>query len=235
MQPLIIFTHIQKTAGTSFRKRVVEANLSPDVILAGSISSIARDLENSHRFVTGHIPYGIHLLTHRRTRYITFLRDPLDRAVSHYYFIRQCDPALCKHDRYPDATRYSLTEFYQQLRYQNEMTRMIAGIHWKRISKYVDVDILNRWMLWRAKRNLAKNYMCFGLQERFDESVRLIKHILDWPDEQPLKQRKKKTRKRPSVSELPPRTKDDLESSNHLDRRLYNFACELFDRRIATT
>ena len=137
MEPLIIFTHIQKTAGTSFLKHVVEANIDSSTILEGSIKSIARELESQHQFVTGHIPYGIHVFTQRRTQYITFLREPIDRAVSHYYFIRQCDPTLCKHDRYPDAMNYSLAEFYQQPRYQNEMTRMIAGLHWDRASKYI--------------------------------------------------------------------------------------------------
>jgi hypothetical protein len=232
MPPTTIFTHIQKTAGTSFVKRLVEANIEKTAILSGSIKSIALEIGREHDFVTGHIPYGIHVLIPRRTRYITFLRDPVDRAVSHYHFIRQCDPALCEHDRYSDAMRYTLAEFYKKQRYQNEMARMIAGIHWDQAYEYADSSFFQKWLLNSAMNNLKYKYLCFGLQEQFEVSLDHIKDRLNWTEENPVSERKKKTRRRPPVDGLDSCVIEQIEQSNSLDRKLYRFACKLFKERL---
>ena len=48
-------------------------------------------------------------------RYITFLREPLDRAVSHYYFIKDCDPKKYLHPLRDIADALSLEDFIQKM------------------------------------------------------------------------------------------------------------------------
>ncbi|MFZ5802466.1 MAG: hypothetical protein ACOY3K_05065 [Candidatus Omnitrophota bacterium] len=111
--PLYIFYHIAKTAGTTFRVHL-EKHLQPFEILPvyppGTIryfnvrqshyatidetydpdaylGSLTEPEKNRIRIILGHkVRYGIHRHFHREARYLTFLRDPVDRALSFHAF-----------------------------------------------------------------------------------------------------------------------------------------------------
>ena len=79
---LTIFTHIPKTAGTSFFNRAVRPNLADQEIWTNmSLRRIASTDLSEHRVLTGHRGFGLHRLTSQPCQYITFLRDPIERAV----------------------------------------------------------------------------------------------------------------------------------------------------------
>lgn len=107
----IVFVHVPKTAGTSLRDAVV-ARLSPAQVRFDYIPSRfsspavnrARALVTSlrrrpvaERAVFGHflaMKYGdltpsLHFRARPGWTYVTFLRDPLARALSHYHFLRR--------------------------------------------------------------------------------------------------------------------------------------------------
>ncbi|BBM72334.1 sulfotransferase family 2 domain-containing protein [Rhodothermus marinus] len=229
---LYFFVHVPKTAGTSFLYRVVYPNFAPEEILGGvRIRTFREALQPVHRFAHGHVAYGLHWLTTRPVVYLTFLRHPVDRAISHYYFIRQCDPQKCRHNRYEAAMSMDLVTFYRQPPFQNEMTMMLAGIPWHKLQRYITHPTFGRWALQRACYNLQNRFACFGLQERFEESLQLLAHTFGWKI-LPKDVRAKQTRSRPRLEEVPPAIYRTLAELNELDMILYRFARRLFNERV---
>ena len=123
----IFFTHIPKTAGTSFKDSVVSPNLPEEAILKyRNRRQWGIDLAQ-YQLVSGHFKHGLHWFFRMPPRYITFFRDPVNRAVSYYYFIKDCDRKLYLHPLRDFADSRDLTGFYCNRRLQNIQTHFIAG------------------------------------------------------------------------------------------------------------
>jgi hypothetical protein len=229
---VIVFTHVPKTSGTSFTAALVEPNLAPAEIFAyGGARHFLRNRGSESSFVWGHVPFGVHLLTRRQVRYITFLRDPVDRAVSHYYFVKDSDPAVYVHPARAEADALTLIEFFQRRKNQNLQARFLAGFQYHYLYPRLDSGRFERATLRQAQDNLAGRYACFGLQERFEDSLDLFQRRLGWR-QRATAGRAKATGRRPRLADLDPATRSALRDANRLDCALYNSACALFERRL---
>ena len=228
----LFLTHIPKTAGTSMRSSVV----APHVPEAGCHSPngyySALSSRGSFDLIEGHFPYGMHYLYGvKNPSYFVMLRDPIDRAISHYYFISACDGPSYVHPRIEDVRENDLVGFYRKAEYQNMQTRFVAGLGWEYAGRYVSLDgWLGRWALSRAKRNLLEQYEAYGIKERFHDSAQLFATRLSASADIPEKQHKK-TPNRPDASELPDATVQELRQLNALDVALYRFASDHFDEQ----
>ena len=119
----IFFTHIPKTSGTSFKETLLNPNIPDSATFKYRDKRQWMNDIGSYKIFTGHFKFGLHNFFRRKPRYITFLREPLDRAVSHYYFIKDCDPKKYLHPLRKIADTLSLEEFYSKnVRLQNLQT-----------------------------------------------------------------------------------------------------------------
>ena len=169
----------------------------------------------------GHMPFGLHKLLPQQSTYITVLRDPIDRAVSEYYY------ALSRvvHPEHRMMKKLTLDQYIRSTTYANVQTRLIAGV-------YTGYDFLSgdctSETLEIAKNNLSRYFSLIGLTERFDESLALAKLTFGWQ----LRQYAdfNVTSVRPSKDNIPLQVRELIAERYQFDIQLYEYATDLFDR-----
>jgi len=235
-QPLLVFVHIPKTAGTTLRTVLsmnepgARSRALGNVFKGGggiSKTPIVRlrdgkgpDLTNV-RLVRGHVPLGIreYLPQDRELRCFTFLREPVDRTLSHYFAIREAGRVYGLPPLTADATLDDA--FEGGYLHDNLQTRMLSG----QPEPFGQVD---GEMFKQAKHNLRAGLACFGLTERFDESLVLAKQRLGLNTILHDSNSRVNTT-RPRGDEVPADLRRAAERSNRYDIRLYRYAQKLFD------
>ena len=226
---MYFFIHIEKTAGSSFVEGFVKPNF-PDNARVGSVRSVFKNRRSD--FLHGHCPHGLHFVADHDVKYLTFLREPVDRAVSYYYFIKDLERVdlFPRHPIRDYADSVTIVEFFQNPKFSNFQTRFLAGQVYHRAYPWLHKSRrFQERMLASAKRNLD-SCIAFGIKEEYEESVEVMKAALRSPEYVDVRCYSK-TRKRPSIDEinsLNPRIVPELEELNSLDRRLYEYACDRF-------
>lgn len=182
---VIIFQHIPKTAGTTLRY-IIQYQFAPGAICelygdAGSHSERVNKLKNLTKterkkieIINTHLGFGIHEYLSQPYTYITFLRDPVDRVISMYYYYQKTKNPLFQH--------LSLKEFVESYpAVQNGMTKNFSGVTLKRQllpEEAKDKVPFTAENLELAKHNLQTQFKFVGISERFDESLILLQRIL---------------------------------------------------------
>lgn len=163
------------------------------------------------------------------------LRDPIDRAVSWYYWIKDMEriDLFRRHWLRNYADSVCITRFYKNRQYSNMQTRFIAGYLSHKVYPSADSEYFEQWMLDRAKKNL-ESFIVFGLQGEFETSVQLIQETLGWSNYEPSPptQKTKNRRTVDEIMKIAPRIIEELREYHRLDIELHNFAKKLFRKRV---
>jgi hypothetical protein len=243
--PLLVFVHIPKTAGSTLRSVLNMNEPGSRSRALGNVfkggGGIDRAVMTRMRrgegpdlagvqIVRGHFPLGIREYLHdylpkqRELECFTFLRDPIDRTLSHYYAIRDRREGEEEPGRYseaplpPDPTLEDALEAgYVQ---DNLHTRMLCG-------DPEPFGEVTEDMLERAKQNLSTDLVFFGLTERFDESLVLAKRQLGLRVIL-YRSRGRVNPARPRGDQIPAELRRSAERCNRYDIELYRHASELF-------
>ncbi len=231
--PTIIFVHIPRTAGmtlTHILQRIYPRQRSysfPSADVEGAIFAFRMlPVEERRRFrlVSGHIMFGIHDAVPRPFTYITMLRDPLDRLISLYFYIietptHRLHEGLCSTGmRFEDFVRSGIT-----LETDNWQTRAISGVR-------QDFGCCSEAMLRQAKQNLVEWFSVYGVTERFDETLVLLRRALAWQWRSLYHTPENATRGRPKRNDVARPWIEAVERQNPLDLELYAFARRRLDR-----
>jgi hypothetical protein len=237
---LLVFVHVPKTAGTTLRS-VLSMNEPGSrsralgnvfkggggiskTMIGGLRDGNGPDLRGV-KLVRGHFPLGIreylpkHLPKERQLRCFTFLREPADRTLSHYFAIRAGGSG---HELPPLGAEATLEDALAGgYLHDNLHTRMLSGLP-------EPFDEVDEAMLEQAKHNLREGLACFGLTERFDESLVLAKQRLGLRSILYRSSARVNTA-RPRGDEIPEELRRAAERCNRYDIELYRYAQQLFD------
>lgn len=235
----LIFIHIPKAAGNSLNQILHRLYPSEKTLSLYGTDDVANfyDLPQEQRdnfaLLEGHFLYGLHkyLSQPARYRYITMLREPVDRIVSLYYFILR-SPDIYLYEAVT-SRNMSLLDFAKSditPELYNFQTAALAG------GDLLTIDTKNTGLaeLERAKQHLRDDIDAFGLLDRFDASLILYNRFLGWrlrPKEL-VYSRRNVTAGRPSVHDISPEVRAHIRQINALDCELYEYAQGLFASRV---
>lgn len=227
---MYFFTQVPRGSGVSFYRSVFLPNFSPEQMFEyGGARQFFRTDHRNHSLIYGHFKFGLHLLVpFREAKYLTMLREPIDRVISEYYHAKT-PSADYTHPDWPLADSLSLSEFARLPQFRNLQTQYVAGIIPAQLNKSVPFLYNEQGMLKQALRNLEQSYCFVGTMERFDESVELFSQQENIPFK--LVATKNSQAAPKTVSEIDEKTLCDLREYNSLDLELYRAATELLERK----
>src|SRR5579871_2524947 len=92
---MLIFLHVPKAGGSTLH-RILEREYSGRTVretrfgaeAEAELAGLTVAERNEVALLKGHMHFGLHELFPRPTTYVTFLREPVARIVSHYYYVR---------------------------------------------------------------------------------------------------------------------------------------------------
>ena len=230
-QAMLAYVHVPKTGGTTLASFLNNIYRSDEIYRIHRNESskqlrrfkAAMKKPDGLRLVHGHFDLSLSRWLPPDTRYFTVLRNPIERAISHYYHYRRVvnDPI------HGLAMRSTLLEWISARglkEMDNGQTRRLSG------QLNVPIGDVGEETLEIAKRNLLR-FAVVGLTERFQESQVLLHRAFHWPIYQwPPRN---VDGNRAARAELDAATLRAIEKNNRYDIELYEFARKLFEDAVA--
>lgn len=191
------------------------------------------------KVVLGHFAYGLHehLPISTVYSYLAFVRDPVDRILSEYYYLRSAPRGYPKFDREIYEKKMPLDEYIRSgftVSVDNMQVRAISGIGCEghgtafNLSKEISpkpFGKISKEDLQLAKKNIEQDYRFVGITEKFDESLLILNELFGWKCLYYEKQNVNSNTK-----EISTELYQELKEMNQLDYELYDFCCERFEK-----
>ena len=165
----IISIHIPKTGGRSFHEilkqvygqsldqRFEKHHFFPD---KDKDDTVIVKLPDGIKGIHGHlnIKQVKHIIDKDNPKVITWVRNPVDRVISNYYYfmkrIREGDTP----ERQQDKISYSLLEYAAQPKRRNRISMILEGID-------------------------LKDFFFIGVMEQFDHDIQILSNLMGWPQD----------------------------------------------------
>jgi hypothetical protein len=174
--------------------------------------------------------FGMHAYLRQPSRYVTMLRHPVSRVVSHYEYVRRTPEHYAHHevvDRDLTLEAYVASGLSSEV--NDGQVRLLCG---RDSAEAVPHGEVSEDMLEAAAANLRTHVLAVGLTERFDESLLLFQRLLGWPDVRYTPENTAPPGARPSITSA---ARAMIERYNALDLRLYEQARQILERALAAT
>lgn len=221
----VLFVHIPKTAGSTVqdaltrtfgRRGIFFASPNTDRAMA-RFGELTPSQQRGIRLIVGHMPVQMHKLVKGPFSYITVLRHPVDRLVSHYYYVRSNRGHYLHetvHRQRLSLEDYCLSDL--SIEFDNDQVRLISGQRHE-----VPINAVNETHLRSAIDNIERMFGVVGVQDdlgRFfsDLETRYGVRIRRGPA-------KNVTRDRPKLTEVPDDVRQRILARSKWDMALYEY------------
>ena len=228
-----MFLHIPKSAGSTTQS-IFKKQYKKDALFIPSnnpdLDEVAREIAQNEniKLCFGHIDFGLHEASNVGCKYVTMLRDPVERIISHYYYVKR-QPNHYLHDEAFRKNDLSLEEYVRcglSTELNNGQVRVVVGaggFHRNLYTKYdVPYGACAPWMLEEAKANIDQHFIFCGIQDRFDESLILMSRHLNWKKGIGYAS-KNVTHGRKTTLDISDSVIEEIKKYNYLDIQLYEW------------
>ena len=240
-EPVLVFIHFLKTGGTTLnhimfrkfpRKKVfhIRSHLHRETFL-----QMSDEKRSEFDYITGHVPACIHNFISRPCRYIILLREPLERAISDYYFIL----AFVQHHQHERYNREKVTLEEHLRKKPGSTPGIIKLLLYPKLEFLPDIPIMEKWrdfesytmneMIEEGKRKLRQDFFQVGILDRFGEFVFLLSRRLKW--KLPYYHIANRNSSRPRAdarNTIDTGLLSYFYEANRVEYQLYEYACSLF-------
>ena len=246
---VLLHLHIAKTGGTTLSSMIKHGFRSDEVFETtrlgpGGMRQAPREfceqqiLEfgSKHiRYVSGHIPIGIHQIFESSAKYVTTVRHPIERIISYFFFQAEDEKRYTKQGRPITFEEYvedrSDVQLYDyQVRVlcgSPELDAEIPGHHQRKPGVHVQ-----RLHLDRAKRNIEELFLAAAPIEQLTHLGLLIRQVYNWPMRRLQTEYKNPTKTRPSSDTISAHLIKIIEECNRYDLELYEWVCKRFAEQL---
>ena len=184
--------------------------------------------------LTGHQHWGMHALLRDGAGYITVMRDPVQRVLSLYRYVRGSP----QHHRHARAINMTLGEFTVWAAEETAewVTRALCAPRDSRVPGWTAAVVAAcrdnaTFAVERAKAHLARDFAVVGVHEHYAASVALVKLCLGVSDREvgadstAVFGESQGKVNRPTAADVAA-----IRAANVMDIEVYRFAVELFER-----
>lgn len=236
-----IFVHLAKTGGMSLNK-VLEKVYPCSSRLSFHAKNLQEELDQfrlqpalAHlhlKLVYGHGTAGLHNYIPKRCHYITMLRDPVDRVISHYAYIKSTPDK-------PRPVAWRLNEIYDKKLtladavqnrffsiFENAQTLSLSGLTKEEFQRDPDKALA-------LAKQAIDEYFAVGLTEEFGLSVCLFAKRLGWQSVPVLERSNQTADKKKFGGSIDANTIDVIQNFNRMDTQLYKHAKRRFEHDVS--
>ncbi|HLY44839.1 MAG TPA: LamG-like jellyroll fold domain-containing protein [Stellaceae bacterium] len=199
--------------------------------------TVPPEKRRAFRFTGGHLPFGVRSIVERPNCCFTFLRDPIEHAISLFYF--WVEIGLISPQQVNKPGGISLERAVDEgilLALFNYQTRLLSGLPeldppFSRFPSKQQLEVPDN-ALTLAEHHLDDMFFV-GITELFDESVLILKEIFGWEFADLLYVRQKVGTIRPRTAEMAPALRQRIAEITGVDRQLYQYARARFAAQAA--
>lgn len=253
---LLIQFHVPKTGGTSlssmvkhaFRKEEIFESINEGEEVYGGLSLITFECCKERlfgrgpeglkriRYLSGHLPFGVHALFERPAKYITVLRHPIERVISIFHFNSQYNNRYAREGRVISFEEF--VESRRDINLHDYQVRLLSGAPeldapapLSPSDEVLPSAAVEKRHLEQAKRNIEEHFLAAAPVDQLTDLGLMLRIIYGWPMRHLFNEYKNRTKARPRQKEIAPQLLRIIEDCNRHDIELCEWATERFARQ----